>query len=853
MTVGASLPAGSRLGPYEIVGLLGVGGMGQVYRARDPRLHREVALKVLHPTVTISPEHLERFNREARATGALNHPNIRGVFDAGVEGGVPYVISELLEGESLRERLDKGPLPYRKALEYGIQVAQALGAAHASGIFHRDVKPANIFITDDGRIKLLDFGLAKLTEVDSPAGSHDDTADASRAGVIRGTAAYMSPEQARGQRVDHRTDLFSLGTVLYEMLTGSRTFQRASTVETLHAVLREEPVDPLELNPALPPAAVVTVRRCLEKNVEERFQSARDLAFQLQQLQESTAKGRPASDGRGRTIRRVALALVAAAALAGLTAVIVRAARAPAPTFERLTFRRGRVGGARFATGGQSVVYSVSGDDNEMEVWRLDLADSPRSQSLGYRRADVLAARKGELALSAEPRFVGGEHVVGRLVIASIVAGGPRHELMADAEGADWDAAGEQLAAVFSTGMGSEGRLEYPIGRPLYTARSIRCPRVSRDGRYVAFLEDRSGAGIGGRVGMVDLEGHFTALTGDYRNVRGLAWSADGTEVWFTAGGWRANRALHAVSSAGGRVREVFASPSSLTLWDIASDGRVLLSHEEETRGVMGRPSGAAAEHDLSYHDSSGLASLSPDGRWILMGDQFGLYVRATDDASPLTDLGLVETYGDDVNNERTVVATRAAGSELVLLPWGTSLPRVLPAHGISAYYGALLFPDRRRLLFNGSMAKQDIRAYVQDLDGGGGPEPLTPPRTKALAISPDGQWVAATRTDPGIWLYPVAGAAPPRPVSGSKEDDRPAAWSADGKALWVFRRDTVPASVFRLDLESGQRQLSKSLIPPDPVGVYSIPQFKTTPTGDAYFYGYTRVLSQLYMARGLR
>jgi hypothetical protein len=234
------------------------------------------------------------------------------------------------------------------------------------------------------------------------------------------------------------------------------------------------------------------------------------------------------------------------------------------------------------------------------------------------------------------------------------------------------------------------------------------------------------------------------------------------------------------------------------------------------------------------------------------MGDQFGLYLRATDDKSPLTDLGLVETYGDDVNNARTVVATAAAGSQLLLLPWGTSLPRTLPAQGISAYYGAMLFPDGRRLLFNGSMAKEGIRAFVQKIDDGA-PEPLTPLGTKALAISPDGQWVAATGSGPGIWLYPVSGEGPPRPVSGSKEDDRPAAWTADGKALWVFRRDSVPASVFRLDLEGGQRQLWKTLIPPDPVGVYSLPQFKTTPAGDAYFYAYTRVLSQLYVARGLR
>ena len=301
---------------------------------------------------------------------------------------------------------------------------------------------------------------------------------------------------------------------------------------------------------------------------------------------------------------------------------------------------------------------------------------------------------------------------------------------------------------------------------------------------------------------MVDLEGHFTALTDDYRNVRGLAWSADGSEVWFTAGGWRANRALRAVSRTG-RVRDVFAAPSSLTLWDIASDGRVLLTHEEETRGVMGRSPGAAAERDLSYHDSSGLASLSPDGRWILMGDQFGLYLRATDDESPLTDLGLVETYGDDVNNARTVVATAAAGSQLLLLPWGSSLPRTLPAHGISAYYGAMLFPDGRRLLFNGSMAKEGIRAFVQKIDSGA-PEPLTPLGTKALAISPDGQWVAATRSDPGIWLYPVSGEEPPRPVAARETigrrpgapTARPSGYSGAtpsprASSAWISRADS--------------------------------------------------------------
>src|SRR5688572_29752428 len=265
----SSLSTGDRLGPYEIVGPLGAGGMGEVYRARDTRLRRDVAVKVIRSSLA-TPEYVRRLDREARTAGSLNHPNILAVFDVGTEGEVPYVVSELLEGESLRQRMDRGPIPYRKALEYGIQVASALAAAHEKGIRHRDVKPANVFITTDGRIKLLDFGLAKLDTPRTPADPDDSTASpASRPGVARGTAGYMSPEQVLGESLDHRSDIFALGIVLYEMLTGTRAFQRASAVETMSAVLNEEPVDPLVANPALPPAAAVAVRRCLEKNKEE--------------------------------------------------------------------------------------------------------------------------------------------------------------------------------------------------------------------------------------------------------------------------------------------------------------------------------------------------------------------------------------------------------------------------------------------------------------------------------------------------------------------------------------------------------------------------------------------------------
>ena len=272
-----SLQPGTRLGPYEIIDLIGAGGMGEVYRARDPRLGRDVALKILRRSPT-DPDQIARFSREAQAAGSLNHPNIVAVFDVGTQAGVPYVVTELLVGETLRARLNRGQLPYRKAVDYSIQIAQALDAAHARGIWHRDVKPANVFVTEQGNVKLLDFGIAKLTE--PRVSPEEPTVEDSDTGEVRGTAGYMSPEQVRGQPVDHRVDIFALGAVMYEMFTGERAFRRTSSLETMHAVLHDEPPDPVTLNQNLPPVAGAVIRRCLEKNREERIQSARDLAFE---------------------------------------------------------------------------------------------------------------------------------------------------------------------------------------------------------------------------------------------------------------------------------------------------------------------------------------------------------------------------------------------------------------------------------------------------------------------------------------------------------------------------------------------------------------------------------------------
>jgi Tol biopolymer transport system component len=830
--------------------------MGEVYRARDARLRRDVAIKVIHASLA-TPEYVHRLNREARSAGALNHPNILAVFDVGSEGGVPYIVSELLEGESLRHRLDRGPLPYRKALEVCAQIASALAAAHEKGVCHRDVKPANVFLTADGRAKLLDFGLAKLEKAPGPAGPDDSTASpVSRPGVARGTAGYMAPEQVRGEDVDHRADIFALGAVLYELLTGRRAFQRATPVETMSAVLKEDPPDLLDVNPALPAAAAAAVRRCLEKSREERFQSARDLAFHLRHLEEIAAggarRGAPRRSPRFYALAAFALAAAAAAAWAARD----RMGAPPRPEFQQLTFDRGRIGGARFTPSG--IVYSQAVGFGDPEV-RIVLAGTPESRALGLSDADVFAERAGELAVSVHRRFLGGARFVGTLAVVSAQGGTPR-EVLDEVEEADWDAATGDFAVTRSTGFGAPGWLEYPIGRKIYessgSAASLHGLRLSRDGKRVAFFEDPTGIGSGGRLRVVDREGNGRVLTRDWVRARGVAWSPGGDEIWFTADDGRANRVLRAVD-LDGRERVVLDSPGSLRLWDIAADGKVLLARDDERMSVFGLAPGAARERDLSAFDDAGLAALSPDGGLLLFGDRYGLYVRTTS-GSPPTKLGVTDVFADDLSPDgKLVLGTSAARDRLVVIPVGPGTKKELPPHG-GAYSGARWFPDGHRILFNTWEAAEGAsgearrpRTYVTDRAGTPA-TPLTAPGVWTLALSPDGRRLAVRGAGAGIGVMTI-GEERVADVAGSQPADRPVGWTEDGRSLWVFQRGRVPADIVRLDVEGGRRTAWKTLVPPDPAGVFSINDVRITPTGHAYFYSYRRILSELYVASGLR
>jgi serine/threonine protein kinase/Tol biopolymer transport system component len=840
---------GDRLGPYEIIEWVGAGGMADVYRARDPRIGRDVAIKVLHDSAK-NPEHIAAVTREARAAGSLNHPNILAVYDVATDGEVPYLVEEFLEGETLRTRLDRGMLPLRKAIDYAIQIGQGLASAHAKGIWHRDIKPANIFITKDGHVKLLDFGLAKGVEHESTV-TMATGVDQSFSGRIVGTAGYMSPEQVRALPIDHRTDIFALGAVLYELFTGMRAFKRPSTVETMNAILNEEPLDPAAVNTELPTSAAALVRRCLEKDREERFQSARDLVFALQQLREPSSGTLPPVPPPKPPIKITLAALATALILlaAALAALLMRTDNEP--SFQPLTFARGRIGGARFAADGQAVVYSEARQGNALlRVSRIDLADSPASRELDYGPGtDILAAKSGELALSVRRRFLLGERFVGTLAIAP--SGGSPHEVTENVEDADWDPSGRQLAMARSNGAAAgPSRLEYD-GRTLHTTSgSIRFVRFSRDGRRIAFIEDESGLGMSGVVSVIDVtSGTVSALTDRWASIRGLAWSPSGDELWFTAADVESDRALRAVTLSG-HQRLMLEAPGSLTLWDVARDGRALLTRDDERQAVVGQPPGESTERELSWFDATGIGDLSTDGRWLLFGDRFGVYVRRTD-GSPATRVA-DEGFADDLSPDgRTALVTSATRRRISLIPTGPGEPKTLEPHGIELYGGAQWFPDSRRILVTGSEPGKAPRSYIQDRDGGA-PTPLTPEGTRALSISPDGLWVAAVDSGNAISLWRVDGGAS-RVLQGTEPGDRPVAWSADGRSLWLFRRGEVPTNVFTLDIANGRRELWKTLVPPDPAGVYSIYEFRITPAGDSYFYSYRRLLSQLFLVTSLQ
>src|ERR1700682_255963 len=525
-----AIAPGTRLGPYEILVPIGAGGMGEVYRAKDPRLGRDVAIKVLPSSFSADPDRLRRFEQEARSAGLLNHPNITAVYDIGTENQAPYVVTKLLEGETLRGALAGGKLSARKAVDYALQIAHGLAAAHEKGIVHRDLKPENLFVTKDGRVKILDFGLAKLTHTEEGSGvTNLPTATAgTEPGVVLGTLGYMSPEQVRGRPADARSDvfsfgarargpwavvsagaylppgeaagrpadarsdIFSFGAILYEMLSGKRAFKGDSAADTMSAILKEDPPDLSVTNQNVSPGLERIVRHCLEKTPEQRFQSARDLAFDLDALSNVSAPGRPAAVPHGPPRRRgiVATGLVALALLAvGAAYLVGRRGRSAAPevSYSQLTYRHQPIFNARFAPDGTTVVFSAAPIGNAPEIFTLR-ADSPIMTPRGLKGVHLLAiSSRGEMAVLTKGTVIRHQLFHGKLARVPLEGGAPR-EIQEGVREADWSPDGSELAIIRH--VGGEDRLESPLGKVLAeTGGYFSDPRFSPDGQRIAFFE----------------------------------------------------------------------------------------------------------------------------------------------------------------------------------------------------------------------------------------------------------------------------------------------------------------------------------------------------------------------------
>jgi eukaryotic-like serine/threonine-protein kinase len=861
-----TLPSGARLGPYEILAPIGAGGMGEVYRARDPRLGREVAIKVLPASFSQDADRLRRFEQEARAAGILNHPNITAVLDIGEHEGAPYVVQELLEGETLRQALAGGRLSTRKAIEHAVQIAHGLAAAHEKGIVHRDLKPENVFVTKDGRVKILDFGLAKLTHAEegSSGGTSLPTATgATEPGVVLGTLGYMSPEQVKGRPADARSDIFSFGAILYEMLSGKRAFHGDSAAETMSAILREDPPDLSVTNQSVPPGLDRILHHCLEKNAEQRFQSARDLAFDLETLSGlsvPTPLTAAAGPERSRT-RKPLLAIGAAIVVAATTLAAgyllgLRKGTSPPPSFRQLTFRRGAIWGARLGADGKSVLYTASWEGKPTEIY-VSHPESPDPRPFGVAATDVLAVSpSGELAVTVKADFDTAFTRAGTLARVGATGGAPR-ELLEKVQFADWSPDGRDLAVVRTTP--AIRRLEFPAGKVLYETRGwIGNPRFSPKGDRIAFLDHPVINDDGGSVAIVDLSGKKTTISPVWGSTAGLAWSPDGGEVWFTAADVGSNRALHAATLSG-RGRTLVRVSGILTLHDVSRDGRVLLAQDMTRIGIVAGSS-ASDETDLSWLDWSLIGDLSTDGRTVLFseageggGPGYSVYLRQVGAPAAIR-LGEGNAQSISPDGKRVLAIVHpTAEQSLVSYPTGAGETKVVSPAGFQVRR-ATWMPDGRRIVFGAIEPGHDVRSYVMDA-AGGKPRPFLPDGYRGGLISTDGKRVVALGPERRFFVCPVEG-GDPVPIPGITQDtDSVVGWVSGDRSIYVRRGSStaLPARVVRIDLATGREEKWRDLLPADSAGLNAVEGIKVTPDGSRYAYSYYRALSNLYLAQGIR
>jgi serine/threonine protein kinase len=872
-----ALSAGTKLGPYEILSLIGAGGMGEVYKARDGRLARDVAIKVLPPAYRDNPDWMKRFEKEARAAGALHHPGIVQVFDLGVHEGSPYVVTELLDGKTLRDTLRAGSLAPKKAVDLALQIAQGLAAAHLKGIVHRDIKPENLYVTSDGRAKILDFGLAKVKGASDGEGHAETMPALTEPGAVMGTVGYMSPEQVRGQPADARSDLFSFGVVLYEMLKGKRAFAADSAVEAMNAILKEDPPELDGVALKIPTALAQVVHHCLEKKPEDRFQSARDLAFNLQALSGTSSQPTLASSSTSSSLvaRRADRSLVpggifAVVVLIGtaywigtrqghsVAASLPAATSAPAlaaasqPTLVPITADSGLVGSAQFTPDGRGVIYQASWRNGPDQLYATVIGEH-EARSLGLDGAIAGFQPDGQVAIVDDQQTLdvsSTEEAAPRPLYARVAQAVMRHGTIALAR---W---------------GSDGlTIEEPPGHVVYNGGVgvwIGSMALAPDNDDLALMLS-PGVGPEDQFTVVVVSGGKPTVLMTSRGEGGqVAWGPEHA-LWYTVGS-----EVHARSASGGD-RVLLRWPGSVKLEDVDARGRALVVAGPVSASIMAMHQGQASPQNLSVLASSIPEDLSPDGSMLLLSVYFPsgdslCYLRSTD---PLGDplgapLRLDTHSAHGLSPDGKLVAALSDDSSRVLLVHtGVGETTTLP--GDFQQYGHVnWFPDGHRVLYPAEDAQGTWRTYAQSIEGVGAPTVVLQPPFFADnpddPIAPDGKTmvvtdVSARGSDARAYLYPIdVPNAKPTPVAGLQPGEQPVRWSADGKSLFVASPiSATRAYVVRLDLATGARTPIMTLPVDVPSGFRYVRPVLVSRDGKTAVYGVAQELDQLYLVTGLQ
>lgn len=851
---------GQLIGHYRVLEKIGVGGMGEVYRARDERLGRDVALKLIRPASSDNPDHLRRFEQEARAAAALNHPNILAIYDVGFEGTTPYIVSELLEGKTLRVRLGDGPIQVRHATAYALQIAQGLIAAHDRHIVHRDLKPENLFITHDDRVKILDFGVAKLQPGPDENRSIESLTTVTKHGAVIGTVAYMSPEQLRGKHVDHRSDIFSFGAILYEMMSGCRAFRGETEVDTMTAVLREEPASANLEHAAIPAAYQDIVRHCLEKEPENRFQSAKDLAFALQTISGSSAVKTVAARETGRLKAPVIpWAVVALLAVAVGVLALTQLIHAPAlpATYRRLTFEAGTVYSARFSPDGQTVVYSAAWNNRPLQLFST-VGNSVLSQPLQFTDANLLSiSRSNELALVLHGTQTGQLETVNGMLANAPLAGGSPREVLPDVRWADWDADGK-LAVVHH--VEGHGRLEYPVGHLLYQSSGwIGSIRFSPQYDAIAFMDHPALWDNRGFVRVVDLAGRVHTLTHEWESEHGLAWRKDGKEVWFAAVEKGSNLNLMAVDLSG-RLRTLLDLPVAINLQDISWDGRVLVSLSSTRLAMEYTTLGSKEGVDLAWHDWNSPRDISRDGQFVLFedaseaaGPNYTVVSRKVDGTLPVR-LGEGSSGGLSPDGKWAIsISPESSTAQVTLLPTGPGQPKVINISGLDhLHHGwARFLPDGQRIAVNGYADGHAVGCHAIDLSTEKATA-VTPEGILCGPSSPDSRSIVGTTVSGQLAIYSLEG-GPVRTIPNFDDSWVAVQWSDDGKALYCYHSGEVPSKIYRVEIATGSAKVIQELKPGVSAGVVTMAPIVVSRDGKRFAYAYNQTLSSLYLISGLR